>query len=566
MKRTIFAILCGLAASLPTAALAQLDPAIPLPNAVDFRDVSPQDWAFEALMSLRDRYDCLVGYPDNTFRGNRPLSRYEFAAGLNACLTQLEREIRLNQVSPEDLATLERLMREFEAELVALSDRVDTLEARVGFLEHHQFSTTTKLNGLLFTNLTGATASGDIKVETDNINTPLPLRSAARNSITNQSLVRIADDPEITLSYLSWINLTTSFTSKDNLVMQLVAGNGNSPANAYASAGLYNSFGVPFTDQTGLAPSDVTIRELFYSFPVGDRVQVTVGPRINWYRHFDANAYTFFLTGAGSFNSSGSTLTNGIDRGAGAVVQWQVNDLARLSVGYLGENNEFLPSQFGFNTASNPAQGLFGATNTTTVELALNPLNSISLSAFYNYSRLDNNIPIFDQNGNRTGFGVGGSTSEPFYGIADDGFGGTIEDAPAHTFGVNGSWTITPNLGIFGRYTYGITHINPTTANRPDGEIRGQSLQLGVAFPDLGKEGALATLSYLLPFSILDGRNYLVSGGGNGGVQYELEATYFYPLTANISLVPAFYFIGNANNFSDNPNIYVFNLRTQFSF
>jgi carbohydrate-selective porin OprB len=82
----------------------------------------------------------------------------------------------------------------------------------------------------------------------------------------------------------------------------------------------------------------------------------------------------------------------------------------------------------------------------------------------------------------------------------------------------------------------------------------------------LGKEGALLTLSYVRPFAVLDGRNFLVSGGGDGGVQYEFEATYYFPLTDNIAIAPAFYVIENPNNFSNNPTIYVGNLRTQFSF
>jgi len=57
------------------------------------RDVSPGDWAYEALRSLVERYGCIAGYPDGTYRGNRALTRYEFAAGLNACLQQIERLI-----------------------------------------------------------------------------------------------------------------------------------------------------------------------------------------------------------------------------------------------------------------------------------------------------------------------------------------------------------------------------------------------------------------------------------------------------------------------------------------
>jgi len=56
----------------------------------ELRDVAPTDWAYEVLRSLIERYGCIVGYPDRTFRGNQPLSRWEFAAGLNAYLNTLE--------------------------------------------------------------------------------------------------------------------------------------------------------------------------------------------------------------------------------------------------------------------------------------------------------------------------------------------------------------------------------------------------------------------------------------------------------------------------------------------
>lgn len=43
-------------------------------------DVQPSDWAFQALQSLVERYGCIAGYTNGTFKGNRALSRYEFAA------------------------------------------------------------------------------------------------------------------------------------------------------------------------------------------------------------------------------------------------------------------------------------------------------------------------------------------------------------------------------------------------------------------------------------------------------------------------------------------------------
>jgi hypothetical protein len=210
-------------------------------------DVQPTDWAFQAVQSLVERYGCIAGYPDGTYRGNRALTRYEFAAGLNACLDRVNELIAeglADAVSREDLATIERLQQEFAAELASLRGRVDTLEARTAELEANQFSTTTTLSGLVWFNLTGAFADGDIQVETSDITAPPVVRPAGRDPITGRPLIaEVTDDPEITFSNLAWITLNTSFTGRDNLVTQLAVGNGDSPANVFTSAGLYNVWG-----------------------------------------------------------------------------------------------------------------------------------------------------------------------------------------------------------------------------------------------------------------------------------------------------------------------------------
>jgi len=113
-------------------------------------DVKPTDWAFTALQSLVERYGCIAGYPDRTFRGKQATSRYEFAAGLNACLDKINEIISAglaDKVSKEDLATLQKLQEEFAAELATLRGRVDALDAKTAKLEAQQFSTTTKLSG-----------------------------------------------------------------------------------------------------------------------------------------------------------------------------------------------------------------------------------------------------------------------------------------------------------------------------------------------------------------------------------------------------------------------------------
>jgi Carbohydrate-selective porin, OprB family/S-layer homology domain len=539
-----------------------IDPAIDLDSSPmaqvtsvsQLSDVQPTDWAFQALQNLVERYGCIAGYPDGTYRGRQATTRYEFAAGLNACLDRVNELIAAglaDAVTSEDLATVQRLQEEFAAELAALRGRVDSLEARTAELEANQFSTTTVLRGLTWFNLTGAFADGSVQVETADLSDPPVLRAAGRDPATGRPLVQeVDDDPELTFSYLTWLTLQTSFTGSDSLVTQLAVGNGDSPANVFASAGLYNTFGTPFTDQTAgpdVGSSDVILRELFYSFPVTDSIQATVGPRINWYRYFDNNRFTFFLNGTNTFNSGGSTLLNTIDRGSGAVVQWQINDAFRLGVAYLGESDEFLPNSL-FNSASNPKDGLFGGTNTLTAELVFSPSSDLNIRLLYNHSNIN---AIFGQ--------VGGAIGEPVYGVLDDGNGGPLNDATADAFNINFDWLVTEGIGLFGRYTYGTTHIEP-------GDLEAQAFQAGIAFLDFLKEGSQLTLSYMVPFSVLDGGDFLVAGGGDGGVQYEFEATYYYPITDNIALVPAFYIIGNANNFDSNPTIYVGNLRTQFSF
>jgi hypothetical protein len=564
------------AQSLPSAAIEvkQIEPVdeVTVAEGMDqltsvsqLTDVKPTDWAFQTLQSLVERYGCIVGYPESashtlrerTFRGNQSLTRYEFAAGLNACLDKINELISANTtdlVKQSDLDALKKLQVEFAAELAAMRGRIDALEARTATLESQQFSTTTKLSGQIWFNLTGAFASDEVTAERRFAGNAFA--APVRNPVTLQPSRFQRDDPQITLGYYAFLNLTTSFTGKDSLFTQIVVGNSISPANQLVSAGFFNSWGTPFLDQTGTpVANDVVLRELSYTFPVGDSVRVAIGPRLNFYRYFDANRFTFFLTGATSYNSNGSTLSNAVDRGSGAAITWNISKQFKFSAAYLAENTEFLNPNV-FNTSNNPADGLFEATNTISAELTFSPSSNFNLRFLYTRSR----IKAYN------GF-IGGAVGEPLpYGYADDGFGGQVEDANADAFILNFDWLITPGFGIFGRYSYGSTEINPVTPGRRGGDVNVQSFQVGLGFPDLGKKGALGVISFVMPHDYLDGRRFLLSGGGDGGNQYDLEVSYFYPLTKNIAITPAFYAIFNANNFDSNPTVFVGNLRTQFSF
>ncbi|BAU11615.1 hypothetical protein LEP3755_21140 [Leptolyngbya sp. NIES-3755] len=535
-----------------------------------FSDVRPTDWAFQALQSLVERYGCIAGYPDRTYRGNRALTRFEFAAGLNACLDRINELIAAatsDLVKKEDLATLQKLQEQFATELATIRGRVDALEARTTTLERQQFSTTTKLSGNAYFNITNASAGRDVLFE-GVPGSAADARFAGARTAAGTPIASVAPDPQTTLSFLTWLTLNTSFTGRDSLVTQLAAGNGISPYNQYASAGFFNASGVPFLDQTAgtvNGQSDIVIRDFFYSFPLGEAIKVTVGPRINWYRHFDGNRFLNIFASGASFDTSNSTQSNTIDRGSGAVVEVQLSRQFRLALGYLGESTEFLPAQFGFNTSSNPRFGLFGGTNTASAELTFSPSDNFNLRLQYNYSRIQ-----------AYGGQVGGAIGEPIpYGYLDAGVPGAsvldpvtgavssggLRYAYANMFGVNFDWLITPGIGLFGRYSFANTRLNPV-----NGRVDTQSFQVGAAFPDLGKKGAQATIAFVMPMDITRGRRFFASGGGDGGTQYELEASYFFPISDKIAIVPTFYAIFNPNNFDANPTVYVGNIRTQFSF
>ena len=511
-------------------------------------DIDPSHWAFQALQSLVERYGCIEGYPERTYRGNRALSRYEFAAGLNACLDRIQELIAAavtDLPSKEDLATIRRLQEEFKSEITGLRERIDPLETRTAKLEANQFSTTTQLRGFAAFNLTNAWAGDEVKAEGLN-----PF-NARRDPLSNRPVIREVGEQNITFSNFVVLTLNTSFTGKDLLVTELGAGNGNPGANNYISAGNFNSGGVPFFDQTvGVDPNDIVLRELLYSLRVANSLRITVGPRINWFRFFDANAFTFPGTGTSSFNSINSTFLTSTKRGAGAVIEWNISKQLEFHLGYLVESLEFLP---GNRPASDPSKGLFEGTNTITAELTYKPSSNANIRLLYQRSNLDRNSVVQID-------------LRPIFGVADDGFGGAVRDATADTFGINFDGLMTKGLGVFGRYTYASTHIDPVRVGIEDGRVNAQTFQVGLAFPDLGKRGALATLSFVVPFDILAGEKFLVSGAGNGGTQYEIEASYYLPLTQNIAVVPGFYVISNINNFDDNPTVFVGNLRTQFSF
>jgi len=215
-----------------------------------FSDLQPQDWAYQALMDLRQRYGCVAGVPGGRFEGGRPIDRYEAAALLLACLDRVE------TITDE----LQRLLNDLGPEVARLRARVDGLEARAITLEARGFSTTTRLGGQV-TFVVGGNAFGGSNRE---------LRQAF------QSL-----EGGTTFTYDVHLDFDTSFSGKDLLRTRLRAG--NFATSAFGNGVLPNEMEIAFEQDCGL-PSDcgdvVSIDRLYYQFPLGAALTATVGGRV----------------------------------------------------------------------------------------------------------------------------------------------------------------------------------------------------------------------------------------------------------------------------------------------
>ena len=90
-----------------------------------FSDVSPDDWAYQAVSDLSDQ-GVVEGYPDGTFKGERNMTRYELAQVIARLMA------REDQLNAEQKATLDKLAGEYADELANLGVRVSNLEKKVG--------------------------------------------------------------------------------------------------------------------------------------------------------------------------------------------------------------------------------------------------------------------------------------------------------------------------------------------------------------------------------------------------------------------------------------------------
>ncbi|WP_302161670.1 S-layer homology domain-containing protein [Dialister hominis] len=112
---------------LAIAAVAALTAGVSAYAANPFSDVTPDDWAYQAVVDLSEQ-GVVIGYPDGTFRGERNITRFEMAQIIARMLANED------QMNAEQRAMLDKLAGEYADELSNLGVRVSNLEKKVGNL------------------------------------------------------------------------------------------------------------------------------------------------------------------------------------------------------------------------------------------------------------------------------------------------------------------------------------------------------------------------------------------------------------------------------------------------
>lgn len=507
---TSISIVCLIA---PATALAQTDEA-PIASVSQLSDIQPTDWEFVVLRSLRERYGAAsnkegtIGESSQDFNygGNQALSRYEFAARLDTVLKRVNQLIKTRvtqQVTPDDLATLQRLQQDYAAELTTLRSRVDTQEVRAAEIEANQFSTTTKLTGQTIFAVNGGSFAGERIV------------SASGTQIANHH-------PNTTFLYRSFLDFNTSFKGTDRLVVRLDTNSNGSQDNA---AGVLEPFFGSVLDYSVKPPrnGEFGIGRLYYTFNLFKDFQVTLGPTIVPTDFVDLNGYAnrSFLdfSTLALVNNYILFPINGIS--SGAVVNWKPSNAFRLRAMYVAAAaNSGNQGQVGvspFTVLLYPGgggnSGIFGDPYQGTVELEYSPSPAFALRLQYS--------------------------------------GGNVFDHRFDVLGANVELALSRRLFVFGRYGYG--SYNDTSF----GDIEPQYWMAGVTMRNFFLPGASA--------GIAAGQPFIESRVGNA-TQTNFEAFYNFPLSENFGIAPLVQVITNPANVEDNNTVVTGTVRTVFSF
>ncbi|WP_341526026.1 iron uptake porin [Nostoc sp. UHCC 0302] len=480
---------------------AQLD-STPITSVSQLSDVQSNDWAFQALQSLVERYRCIGGYPDGSFKGDRTMTRFEFASALNTCLDRVNQGITTttDMVTKEDLVTLQKLQEEFKTELATLRGRVDAVEARTEQLEKQQFSPTTKLNGQLI--------------------------FAAVDAFGNASRSGNRDNSNLTFANRLRLNFKTSFSGKDELLVRLQASN---VINAIAPG---NDTRLSFQSGSN-NNNDVLLSKLQYRFPVGDQLSVLIATGFNTYfddwevvnpLKSDADAT---ISRFGRYNP---IYRLGGDTGVG--VTYKPNGNIKAEIAYLGKNT------------NNPGSGLFNGGYGALGQIIFYPDNKDTTTkiafTYINAYNID---------------GLGHNT-----GSLASNLGG--RKVSSNSYGIETNVKISDNFQLGGWVGY--TDARSLSGEvKGDADIWNWAVTL--AFPNLGKKGNLGGIIIGMQ-PRLTGTSAALSDlpRRDPDTGFHIEGFYRYKINDRISITPGLLWLTAPNHSDQNGDIFLGVVRTTF--
>ena len=476
------------------------------------QDIQPTDWSYQALKNLIERYGCIEGFPQQTrptekknYLGEQNVSRAEFAAGLNACLNNIEIIIANSKnVAQDDINILLRLMQEFQSDLAILKGTIDGSQARTQDLEAVQFSTTSKLSGEALFSLSSILSGND-------------------------------DDRTIFGSRLR-LELQTSFSGKDLLFTRLSRSN---------FPGFESEIGTfegnsSFTE----ADDDFRLDTLSYSFGVGDRLNFIIGtagleaddiaPTINF---LDGDG------GSGSISAFGTRNPLYYPPGdAGLGITHRPLDQIEINAGYIASPaNE-----------SSPGSGLFNGPGSALGQITISPLDSLQVAATYVHS--------FNQSDTETGTNLSNLQS-----FTADLFGSEIPTV-SNSYGLELSWAVSDRIVLGG--WGGLSKVsNLSTINQPidRGTQDIWNWAATLALPDLGTEGSLGGVVVGSEPTVTNSSITNIEADSDRSLH--LEAFYQYQVNDNISITPGVVWITEPDgDIEDADDLVIGTLRTTFSF
>jgi Carbohydrate-selective porin, OprB family/S-layer homology domain len=526
----------ALVAASSRCAIAQTEPAEAMRQVTSvsqLQDVRPTDWAFQALQGLVERYGCIAGYPNQTFRGNRSLSRYEFAAAVSSCMSRVDELISSNTnngVSQADLGQLKALQTEFATELSTVSGRLDDLRSvvdhrlddKVKQLESQQFSVTTKMAGFSVIGFQGRTGNeGDRAPRDGTPDTPDPGTNVA---VVNQN-------------YLAF---TTQITPTSNLYTAFLHQNGTSSAPSLTNDGKLG---------WDLSPMMPIVSDLNYRFMVTPKIAAIVGtegvyPSIAFR---GPNRYEDAFNGPISkFAQRNPILDIGFGRG-GAGLDWQFSKRASLQAVYSSDIPGVFPK------GGNEGHAVVGA------QLALTPIDPLDITLYY--------LNDYSPNGNWL-------TS-----VGDDQFTainpstGTSAPLRTHAFGSSVNWQVNQKLAIGGWLGLTNSHIpgqpgNVTTsnymvyANLKDALGQGNLAGIYIGQPPKITSSNLP-IGNNVPGTLNNG---LGAAGGQPGSTLHIESFLRWQVNPNVSITPGLVWVMNPGHTDRSEDFVVGTVRTTFMF